>query len=144
MIGISQALDSFFKQENNWKRYLMINWKNIMGPIAQHSRIEKIEHDTLVVGVANAVWMQELHGLSQVILTKINSNLEQPYLKKIRFKFASRKKFYKKNNVQTYKAPRPKHLLTPKEQRAIKSIPDKELGQALEKFLIRCYEVKHL
>lgn len=144
MVGINQVLDGFFKQQGNWKCYLMANWRTIMGPIALHTCIEKIDHDTLVIGVCDSVWMQELFTLSQVILNKINHTLEHPYLKKIRFKMTTQKKCSHKSLCKNTYFQYPKHQLTIKEKQALQSIPDQELSIALEQFLMRCYEVKHL
>ena len=144
MVGINQVLNGFFKQQDTWKHYLMANWKTIMGPISLHTRIEKIDQDTLIIGVSDSVWMQELYTLSQVILNKINHALDQPYLKKIRFKSASKKNFYKKSEKIPLQRIWPKHRLTHKEKRALKSIQDQELSYALEQFLMRCYQVKNL
>ena len=144
MVSINQVLDTFLKEQTDWKRYLMANWNTILGPIANHARIEKIEDNTLIIGVTDSAWMQELYLLSHVLLCKINQSLEQPYLKKIRFK-CSTKKFFKQPTLSTKKEYQlPRHTLNFKEQRALKAINDQELSTVLEEFLMRCYEVKHL
>ena len=51
--------------------------------------LEKIEGNTLIIGVYQASWLQELYLLSTVLLKTINNNLKYPYIKKLRFKHAS-------------------------------------------------------
>ena len=80
--------------------------------------------------------------LSPVILQTINGNLDQPRIKRLRFKQLGRKK----NNKSNQPAPRSKQEtvihLKKKEQKALESIEDEQLRNALKKFLIRCYQEK--
>ena len=141
MICINQVLDNFLKQQGDWKHYLMANWTTIAGTISNHACIEKIENETLIIGVYDSIWLQELHLLSTILLKKINESLKQPFLKKIQFKYASRKKFIRKKDcTENFKPKSIRHVLTVQEQNALKKIHDHELGQAMEKFLMRCYE----
>ena len=143
MIGINQVLDNFLKQQGNWKHYLMANWNHIVGAIAHHARIEKIENETVVIGVSDSAWLQELYLLSPVLLNKINQSLEKPYLKNIRFKHAYKKRYCKTNKKCVKQIEKPKQReLTYREKSALEKITDTELSQALTNFLMRC-EVKH-
>ncbi|HBR70796.1 TPA: hypothetical protein DIC20_00580 [Candidatus Dependentiae bacterium] len=145
MICINQVLNNFLKQQGDWKRYLMANWRSIIGAIANHASIEKIEGETLIVSVCDSTWLQELYLLSPILLNKLNQALDQPHLKKIRFKNKLNKPaFNEKKCSQKEKNNHPPHTLTLREKYALKNIHDAELSQALQTFLIRCYEVKHL
>jgi hypothetical protein len=143
VICINQVLDNFLKQQGNWKHYLMANWNHIVGAIAHHARIEKIERETVIIGVSDSAWLQELYMLSPILLNKINLALEKPYLKNIRFKHAYRKKpcVAKKQCIKT-QAKLTQRELTHREKCALQKINDNELSQALTNFLMRC-EVKH-
>ncbi len=144
MICINQVLDNFLKQQENWKHYLMANWDHIVGAIAHHARIEKIENDTLIIGVYDSAWLQELYMLSPILLNKINQSLEKPYLKKIRLKHAAKKRCFgnKKKPLRQEIAPI-QRALTPREKCALQKISDDELSRALTNFLMRCHQVTH-
>lgn len=145
MICINQVLNNFLKEQGDWKRYLMANWRGIIGAIANHAYIEKIEGDTLTISVSDSTWLQELYLLSPILLNKVNQALDQPHLKKIRFKNKSNKYcFNERKPTEKTKPPQLSHTLTLREKHALKNIHDDELSQALQTFLMRCYEVKHL
>jgi hypothetical protein len=144
VICINQVLDNFLKQQENWKHYLMANWNHIVGAIAHHARIEKIENETLVIGVSDSVWLQELYMLSPLLLNKINQSLDKPHLKKIRLKHAAPKKYCRNKNKPIRQAIAPvQRALTSREKNALQKISDDELSRALTNFLMRCHQVTH-
>jgi len=137
--ALKDLLSDIFEHDS-WKYNLLRNWNRIMGPLCQKVRIEKILDDTLVLGVINASWMQELYLLSSVIIKTINKNLDKPRIKKIRFtkigrvkRSSSSKTKTQPNNFQR------KICLTPRQKNALEPIKDQELRNALEQFLKRCY-----
>ncbi len=142
---ISQVIDVVFKQQDNWKTYLMANWPTIIGDLKKYVTIEKVFDETLVLGVSDSTWMQELYMLSNILINKINQSLDKPHVKYVRFKLRSEKPAAKCNN-QT-KKPKPtvnKHKLTFREKKALEKISDRELHEALENFLNKCYHMRRL
>ena len=137
---IKQLIHSVFDQPDNWKIDLLRNWDGIIGNLNTKVYLEKITDDTLVLGVTDSCWLQELYLLSHVILQVINEKLDRPRIKQLRFKKIGIRPVKK----QTYTKPKPrthtKRPLTNKEQHALTSIKDPQLQQALEDFLIRCYQ----
>ncbi len=127
-----------------WKIKLLEQWPRIVGPLASKVTIEKIYEDAILLGVYDSSWMQELYLLSPTLLQTINQNLDQPRIKKVRFKLIGKKKNKKtttiakpKNKVQTI-------TLTNVEQATLERIEDPQLRSVLEKFLIRCYREKRI
>ncbi len=130
------------RDSDDWKRYILTNWPYIIGNLHTRIMVEKIEGDTIIVGVYDSCWLQELYMLSSMILHRINENLDQPYLKKIRFKQVGYQK--KKPTTPTPAAHKEKKTITlsAAEERMLGTINDPELRSALKAFLIRCYQEK--
>lgn len=136
-------IDSLFKATQNettpWKIQLLQNWPTIIGQLGSKIQLEKIYDDTLVLGVFDSCWLQELYCLTPVIIESINAHLEQPYIKNLRLK-----KIGKKPIAQKRYAPKPipftlTVMLTAQEKAALTAIKDVELRNAMEAFLKRCY-----
>jgi flagellar biogenesis protein FliO len=137
---IKQLLSTVFDQPDNWKIDLLRNWDSIIGNLNTKVYLEKITDDTLVLGVSDSCWLQELYMLSHVILQVINEKLDRPRIKQLRFK----KIGIRPTKKEAYTKPAPRKVnkrpLTSKEKHALTSIKDPQLQQALEDFLIRCYQ----
>lgn len=142
-IQIKNILENILGQGNNnsWQLHLIKNWNSIIGKLATKVKLEKISNDTIVLGVYDSCWMQELYLLSDELLKKINSKLDEPKIKQIRFKQIGFKKAAivkpRKNHFEFKKV----HL-SPKELYALKKISDPQLEEALKNFLVRCYSEK--
>lgn len=138
--SIKTLLTPFFQsKQHDWKIKLLTQWPTIMGPLAQHVCIVKIQDDLLLLGVYDSSWLQELYLLSSDLLNTINQNLDQPRIKQLRFKQVSR---------TTKKAPRQNVpieqqdisiSLTPREKMALHRIKNEMLRMALQSFLARCH-----
>lgn len=131
-----------FNQNNNWKFDLLNNWHTIFGPLSSKVYLEKIHEDTLILGVQDSCWLQELYLLSNMLLKSINQTLDQPRIKHLRFKTIGIKK--EKQRIKNVKK---EWCLTPVilnscEQQALQEIKDPELKLALQDFLNRCYREK--
>jgi flagellar biogenesis protein FliO len=126
--------------ETTWKTIIMQNWQEIMGSLAGKIFIEKITNDTIVLGVTDSCWMQELHMLSDVLKTKINNSLDKPRIKTLQFKYSS-KKINRAQKIKT-NVPLPYEFkpLTVQEEHALTNIKDTELSQALMRFLQKCQQ----
>lgn len=139
---IKTVLNSFFKatHKDSWKVQLLTNWNDIIGTLKDKVHLEKIQDDTLVLGVKDSCWMQELYMLSHVLLASINQKLDQPRIKHLRFKTAgvrAQKKYT--SRLPQRRTPKPVRLKA-HEQHALKKIDDPQLSAALKGFLIRCYQ----
>jgi len=125
-----------------WKIALLQNWPSIIGPLCSRVQLEKIYDDTLVLGVFDSCWLQELYLLTPVIIDSINANLDSPRIKNLRFKKIGKKPPLQKR----YTAPPIKFsapaILTARERAALAAIKDEELRVAMEAFLRRCYQEK--
>lgn len=137
--SLKTLLDNSFTGPQSWKTKLLSDWPEIVGNLHDKMCLEKVYDDTLVIGVYNTSWLQELYMLSSVIVKTVNQNLEQPYIKKIRFKHTSRKKTVKTTIKKEQPiAAREKVQLNSYETQALLKIKDEEMRTALHLFLSRC------
>ncbi len=135
-----QLLNFITAKTENWKIQLLQQWPSIIGDLANRVTLEAIAKDTLVLGVYDSSWLQELYILSPIILKTINASLDQPHIKRLRFKQVT-KKARKKTMNNTQIAQSIKSIpLTKKEELALTHIKDDALRMALKKFLFRCQQ----
>src|SRR5579872_545607 len=129
-----------FMQTADWKIKLLNQWEAIMGKLAQHATIEKIQNDTIIIGVYDSCWLQELYLLSPTLLHTINQHLDQPRLKQIRFKHTIRTA--KKESAPLEKTTwiKKEVKLSATEEKALECIQDPALQEALKSFLVRCHQ----
>lgn len=139
---IKTILSSILTQSHDWRLALLRDWPTIVGDLAGHLFLEKIDNDTLILRVEDACWMHELYMLSPLLLKTINKKLDQPRIKKLRFK----QKGIDKKRVTTSKPQQHKGLTEPvisaQESRALVTIKDPQLQMALKQFLYRCQREK--
>lgn len=137
---IQQLLSFITAKTENWKLQLLQQWPSIIGDLSDRVTLESIDKDVLVLGVFDSSWLQELYILSPVILKTINASLDQPYIKRLRFKQVARKK--RKEMISNNQVTQPiKSIpLTKKEAYALTRIEDEALRTALKKFLFRCQQ----
>jgi hypothetical protein len=139
---IKNLLPLILTQQNNWKFDLLNNWHTIFGPLSSKVYLEKIQEDTLILGVQDSCWLQELYLLSAMLLKTINQTLDQPRIKHLRFKTIGIKKEKKQNNhIKKERCVLPV-TFSAYEDQALKEIKDPELQRALKDFLVRCYQEK--
>lgn len=136
---ISQLLSHLMQPSAQWKLLLLQNWQQIIGNLSTKVTIEKILNDTIVLGVYDSCWLQELYLLSPTLIPLINTHLGQPYVKQLRFRLISTKKAKKIKQSQD-----PFHFLhsyefSLQELKALEKIPDPVLQEALKRFRIRCH-----
>jgi len=137
---IRNLVQNIVQKEENWKIKLLNAWPTIVGNLNTHVRLEKVLDDALVLSVPDACWMQELHLLSDVLIRQINTHLDTPRIKRLRFSQTgiTPKKRKKKKKTQSIVDMSPV-VLNKKEKHALHKITDPQLKEALEGFLIRCY-----
>jgi Dna[CI] antecedent DciA-like protein len=139
---LHEILPTVFNTTHTWKFQLLRQWHEILGKLSHVVHLEKIEQTTLVLGVNDSCWLQELYLLSPLILTTINKKLENAPIKQLRFKLASIKK---SKSYEPRLAVLPQiedRTLHSTEQQALQRIKDPELQRVLKQFLIRCYTEK--
>ena len=139
---IKNLLSSLFAHSDDWRIMLLRDWPTILGDLAKHVLLEKIEHDTLILSVHNACWMHELYMLSPLLLKTINKKLDQPRIKRLRFKQAGLVKKKKDHSNHTAFISPKQELLTQRETKALTAIEDPQLRNALKQFLHRCQREK--
>lgn len=140
---LKSLLSNFFPEQKAWKQELLSNWQTIVGDLHKHVYIVNIKNDTLVLGVHDSNWLQELYLLSPVLIKTINNHLGESRIAQLRFKNGGRKKekrSAKRSTVRNVKKINV-HLNTI-EKKALEKIDDNELKTALKNFLIRCYKEK--
>src|SRR5439155_41226 len=67
-LNLKELLQAIIRPEKNWKTDLLYRWRDIIGSLHSKVRIEKIHDDTLILGVFNSCWMQELYLLSPLLI----------------------------------------------------------------------------
>lgn len=129
------------QSQQQWQLFLLHHWNAIVGDLHQYMRLEKINADhSLLIGVYDSTWLQELYYLSPVLLKNINDKLTHPYVTHLRFRYVD-KKTYQKNKPFSATVPQDSSrplTLTAQQHHALVSIHDNDLRQALYKFLVRC------
>lgn len=86
----SEILEGFLNQRGIKKKLVQYNvfeiWSDVVGPtIASRTEPRKMQGDTLVVGVKNAAWANELSFMKPLILKKIKERLPDAVITDIRF-----------------------------------------------------------
>lgn len=138
---IKTFLSNLITPKDNWKVTLLYNWRSIIGNLHKKVTIEKIYNDSIVLGVQNSCWMQELYMLSPLLIKIINEKLDRPRIKQVRFKHTGRKNDKQKQKKQSTFESHKKHVsLSSAEKKALEHITDPNLRNALQAFRIRCYQ----
>ena len=101
-------------------------------------RLEKIEGDTLIIGVYEPQWMQELFLLSRVLLNSVNSNLGHNYIRYLRFKLVEKRKFKMEIKNNYSQISNFKYELNCNQKLALTKIHDEQLRDILQGFLVKC------
>lgn len=142
MQNIKKILDSLLESNNTqqaWKMNLIKNWPTIIGSLHERVSLHKINKTTIVLGVYDSSWMQELYLLSKLILKKINYSLDQPRIESLRFQCIEKKEKinqFQKKQILDKKAV----ILSPLQSAALQKIKDPQLSQALEGLLQKCQQ----
>lgn len=142
-IPVKNLLHSFFQQES-WKVKLLSDWEAIVGNLASKMVLEKINNNSLTIGVYESCWLQELYLLSSVLINTINKHLDKPRIETVRFVHATERQTKK---VSQEKKPSPINkplsiVLSSREEEALNKIKDNDLKAALHDFLGRCHYTK--
>ncbi len=125
-------------EKDDWRLNLARQWDQVVGSLKTRIRLEKIYNDTLVIGVYEYHWMQELYLLSPELRQKVNHFLQEDRITHIRFKLVEEKK-----RAPSKPPPAPlvrpeKIVLTSSQKKALKCIEDNHLKESLIDFWGRC------
>lgn len=138
--SLKNCISQFFNESDNWKIQLLKNWQDVLGNLHTKVHLEKITDDTLTLSVADSCWLQELYLLSDVLLRAINQKLDKPRIKHLRFKKTGIAPTKKERKASVTKRSCKLTNLNAHEKNALEKIKDPQLKEALEHFLIRCYQ----
>src|SRR5579871_3385416 len=83
---IKSIIEHLITTEGNWKLQLLTQWPTILGNIKTKVHLEKINDDSLVLGITDSCWLQELYMLSPLLIETIKKKLDYPRIKTLRFK----------------------------------------------------------
>lgn len=110
-----------------------------MGTLVSKVSIYKIYNDSIILGVSDSGWMQELYLLSNLIKQKINAVLDKPRIETIRFHYVTNSKTSKVTSPYLETPVTTERILTTREKKALEKIHDPELSQALARLLQKCH-----
>jgi hypothetical protein len=135
--SVIESLDHF---KQNWKFKLLSAWPSIVGSLGGQVVLEKINDNSVVLGVVDSCWMQELYLLTPLVQSLINKFLDEPRIQKIYFKT---KKTGKNRSLYLHYHPQQAeeyaHVpLSLQELKALAEIQDDELKRSLSLFRKRC------
>lgn len=136
--SIKKVLPDLLNIKQNWKSNLLYNWPNIIGQLAKQMRIEKIDSKTLIIGVYEPAWMQELFLLSKFIIDKVNSSLGEDYIENLRFKLVEKNKALKSKNQNIEKKIKKNCELNLNQKLVLDHIKDEQLKEHLYNFFLNC------
>lgn len=136
---IKTILNTVLSRHNNWQLQLLDNWPSIVGHIKTKVQLLKMYEDTLVIGVQDSCWLQELYLLTPLLLQTINQKLDRPRIKKLRFKAVGVTDTKIKKKTPITRASVAPVQLSVQEQQMLASIKDGQLRAVLKDYLVRCY-----
>lgn len=135
----ASILQKLLNERINWQHQVIADWAQIIGPMHQRVRVEKIENDILILGVFDAAWMHELSMLTDVLKDKINRFLGAPYIKSVRLRRVAPHQRTKRTVNAAPKRSLPPKPLSIHEQTSLRAIRDPELKKTLVAFRDRCF-----
>ena len=142
MQNIENILNSLLKpseRQEAWKLNLIKNWPTIISSLHEKVSLQKINATSVVLGVYDSSWIQELYLLSKLIVKKINKGLDRPRIETLRFQCIEKKEPITKAKLIPLKK-EVKIKLKPQEAFALRKINDPELSDALQGFLQKCLQ----
>jgi len=123
---------------DEWQVVLARQWKEAVGNLKTRIRLEKIFDDTLVVGVYEYHWMQELYLLSPLLQDSLNKFLGHQRINHLRFVLVEDRK-------RVPRKPKPKLLVRPEtvvlsiqQESALLTIEDEAFRKTLREYWGRC------
>jgi len=143
---LTDVLMDCLAQQDSWHVYLLRHWNDIMGELHTQVCLERISGETLILGVHDVHWMQELFCLAQELITHINNRLGHNYVKNVRFVLSSSRHNPQKINKRaaqqrsvTIATPTTvnEKKLTERQHKALGEITDPQLKDLLRQLMVR-------
>lgn len=122
---------------HTWQIRLARDWGTIVGDLHIRICLKKIQDTTVIIGVYDSHWMQELFMLSRVIMRRINEKLGNAYVTQLRFQLIEPHISQPPKKSAVTAAPI-KRSITPAHAQAIQQIKDDQLQEVLKSFYMRC------
>jgi len=84
---LNSALGKFRPAQDIWMMRVWDVWEGAVGkPIAMNAKPDSFKDGILIVNVSSSTWIHQLTFLEKEMILNINKHLDQPLVKKIRFK----------------------------------------------------------
>ena len=84
---LNSALGKFRPAQDTWMTRIWDVWDSAVGkPIAMNAKPDSFKDGMLIVNVSSSTWIHQLTFLEREMILNINKHLDQPLVKKIRFK----------------------------------------------------------
>jgi len=137
---LSDLLASLLGSQHSWQLTLLQKWEMIVGNLKTRVQLLKIQEDTLILGVPDSCWMQELYLLSPLLIHTINKHLDSPRIKHLRFKATGKPEQKRRRGYQATTTNPQKITLSSVEEKALHALTDPELAHACKEYLARIKE----
>lgn len=66
-------------------------WQDVMGKLAEHTRLESYDNGCVTIGAYDPQWLQELHFLAPTIQQQINAYFHKAVVNHVRIKLVARR-----------------------------------------------------
>jgi len=137
-LSLQMLVADLLEADTDWRKRLVKEWQIIVGNLHVRMRLERVVHDTVVIGVYEVHWMQELYMLSGMIMNAINQKLGDEYVTKLRFVVADKARDRQKKSLDIIKKPDHTKPLAAPQQAMLKKISDQKLQDVLSQLWYRC------
>ena len=139
LASIGQLVDNIFRDPKDVRLKLLSEWNSIVGSLKDIVFLEKIQRDTMFLGVNDSSWLQELFLLSEIFVQRINEKLGDSSIKHLKFRQRTyRKKHQALSKVKLEKFVKKSNLSTAKSKMDLEKIKDSKLKDSMAMFLCRC------
>lgn len=109
-------------------------WPDVMGKLADHTRLESCQNGHVVIGAYDPQWLQELHFLAPTIKQQINAHFHETAVEHVRIKLVARRRRKEKNTQPGKQRQSPGATQLPERHvRTLNKIESNGLRQALYK-----------
>jgi hypothetical protein len=138
---IIDTLPQILPAEQCWKLSLLQNWATIVGPLKDKVHLHKVGDDHVILTVAHPSLAQELLYLSELLREKINAAIGTQRIKALHFRAEATKKRSRVVPIKPKKVQpvfKKQVRFSPLEKKALTSVENKELRDALSQFYITC------
>lgn len=136
--SLQMLVANILEVDTDWRKQLVKEWRTIVGSLHARMRLERIVKDTVIIGVYEVHWMQELYMISGMILDAINQKLGGQYVAKVRFVVADKARDHQKKIVILSKKSENKKPLAAPQEAILKKIHDQKLQDVLSQLWYRC------